>query len=116
MKYEITSETKTVDGGVVRRIRGVDGREGGFVESEANLSQAGACWLHGDSVAFEDAEVSGDAQVYGTVRGRARIRGSALVHGEVSGDAVVEDRAKVYGVVKGHHVVGGDTVVYGVLD
>ena len=54
MKYEFTGETKEVAGVTLRRVRYPDtGELGGWIESEANLSQEG------------DARVSGDAWVCG---------------------------------------------------
>ena len=35
------------------------GDKGGYIESEANLSHEGNCWV------FDDAEVSGNAQIFG---------------------------------------------------
>ena len=59
-KYELTNNTRTVDGVVLRQLRATKdfgdvevGELGGYVESEKNLSQEGLCW------------VSGDAEVYG---------------------------------------------------
>lgn len=65
-KYELTDETREVAGRTLRRIRArssfcdvAAGDLGGWVETEENLSQAGAAWVSGD------AQVSGDAWVYG---------------------------------------------------
>ena len=116
MNYVVTSEQKTIDGIVVYRIRGADGRPGGFLQSESNLSQSGTCWLHGDSAAFEDCTVCDDAQIYGLIRGNARAMEAAEVFGQASGNVVIKGRAKIFGAVSGQHIIGGDTVVYGVLD
>ncbi|MFC3163722.1 hypothetical protein [Ciceribacter thiooxidans] len=117
MKYRITDETRRLESGeILHRIVRTDGGSGGFVQSENNLSQAGTCWLHGDSLAYGEARVEEDAQVYGTVSGSAVARGHAAIHGRLFGHAVVEGDAKVYGNVGGSHHIGGDEVIYGNLD
>ena len=79
-KYEFTDETKNYDGHLLHRIRRLsDGKFGGWIESEKNLSQEGNCWVDGEAIVFEDAKVSGNAQVYGKA--------------EVSYDAKVKDIA-----------------------
>ena len=40
------------------------GDKGGYVESEANLSHDGDCWVYGNAWVFDD-QVYGDARVYG---------------------------------------------------
>ena len=54
-----------------------EGELGGFIEKEANLSQAGNAWVYGDARVYGDAWVSGDAWVYGD----ARVYGNAQVYG-----------------------------------
>jgi hypothetical protein len=112
-KYEITDESRSVYGKTVFRILADDGRNGGFVESEQNLSQDGTCFLHGDSVSMDAARVEGDAQVFGVVRENAAVRDHAEIYGEVYGNVVVKDHAKVYGRVGGNRIIGGSEVVYG---
>lgn len=63
MKYELTEETKIVDGITFKRIRYLidlpeihAGDLGGWVESERNLSH------------YENAQVSGNAQVFGNAQ------------------------------------------------
>ena len=71
------------------------GDTGGYIESEANLSHNGDCWV------LDNAQVSGTALVYGDawVYDNARVSGDARVYGDarVSGDALVYDNARVYG-------------------
>ena len=56
-KYTFTGETKTVSGITLRRIKRIsDGKVGGWIEHEKNLSQA-----PGDAWVFDNACVSGDA-------------------------------------------------------
>ncbi|RYC15239.1 hypothetical protein [Ciceribacter ferrooxidans] len=117
MKYRITDETRRLESGeILHRIVRADGASGGFVQSEKNLSQAGTCWLHGDSLAYGEARIEDAAQVYGVISGSAVARGRAAIHGRLHGHAVVEGDAKVYGNVGGSHHIGGDEVVYGNLD
>ena len=72
MKYELTTEKKTVDGVKLRRIRALKGFGcvkagdlGGWLESEKNLSQDGLCWVSGNAGVYGDARVSGNAMVSG---------------------------------------------------
>lgn len=69
------------------------GAVGGYVESEDNLSQEGACWVYDDAVACEEACVAQDA----ALRGNAMACGSAFVggHAGVAGAAVIQDCAIV---------------------
>ena len=75
------------------------GMRGGYVESEANLSQDGACWVGPGAAVIGDAMVCEDALVYGdtTVYNGSMVRGRAIVDGEsrLCKGAVVEDSASV---------------------
>ena len=76
-KYELTTETKLIDGHKVYRIkalksfktiisRHVDaGDLGGWVESEANLSQEGLCWLFDEAAGYENSRRSENSVGYG---------------------------------------------------
>jgi len=126
-KYEFTGETKIVFGVTLKRIRAVRaigfteaGTIGGWISSEANLSQvSGNTWVSGDAQVSGNAWVSGDARVYGN----AQVSGDAWVYGDarVSGDAQVYGNARVYGDaqvygdawVYGNTWVSGDAQVYG---
>ena len=131
-KYELTDETKVVDGHTLHRIRARKdfknvkaGDLGGWVESEKNLSQEGNCWVYDNAVVFENAEVRGNARVYedALVRGHAEVFTSAKVYGiskvienaKVTGKAKVFDYASVYGnaQVFGNAWVQGNSKVYG---
>lgn len=68
-KYELTDQSKTVNGHVLHRIRalrdfaGVNaGDLGGWIEDEDNLSSEGNAWVCGN------ARVYGNAWVYGNAR------------------------------------------------
>ena len=52
------------------------GDVGGYVKSEANLSQEGNCWIFKNAKVFDNAQVYGDA----IVRGNAKIYGNARVY------------------------------------
>ena len=112
-KYEFTGETKTIDTITLKRIKRLsDGRLGGWIEKEENLSQEGACWV------FDEAQVSGSARVSGSaqVSGLAQVSGSAQVFGlarvyysaRVSGSAQVYESAQVSGLAQ----VSGSARVY----
>ena len=100
-KYELTSETTTIDGKTLFRIRALisfsgvtAGELGGFIEKETNLS--GDAWVSGDAQVSGKAQVYGNANVYGNayVYGNAQVYGDARVYGDtwVSGDARVYER------------------------
>ncbi len=118
-KYKFTGETRKWTEMVpceitLYRIKRLsDGKLGGWVESEANLSQKGTCWVDEDAVIFGDAQVLEHAQVYGRawICNRAIISGNAKVYGVavVSDDARVYERAEVYDNAQ----IWGDAQVYG---
>jgi hypothetical protein len=90
-KYEINSDGRVV---ALRNFGDVKaGDVGGFVDSEANLSHDGDCWVNDDARVsgwarvFDDAQVSGHAHVSGHawVYGRAKILGGT----KLSGNAVI---------------------------
>jgi carbonic anhydrase/acetyltransferase-like protein (isoleucine patch superfamily) len=136
-KYEFVpgDEIVIAPGRTVKRIRALvaiaifgvaPGELGGYIESEANLSQvSGDAWVSGDAQVSGNAWVSGDAQVSGNawVSGDARVYGDAWVYGDaqvsgnawVSGDAQVSGNAWVYGDARvyGDAWVYGDARVYG---
>jgi len=109
-KYEFTGETKKFNGITLRRIRRLsDGLVGGWIESEANLSHKGKCFVYGDAQVYGNARVSDSAWV----SGNARVYGNAQVYDDarasdsawVYGNAQVYDDAQVYGNAR----VFGDT-------
>jgi len=118
-KYELTDETIDHFGHILHRIRALRdiprhnvkaGDLGGFIESGANLSQEGDCWV---------GEVRGDAQVSGNawVRDNAQVFGNAQIYGNawVFGNAQVFSDAQVSGAarVSGNACVSGDAQVSG---
>ena len=75
-KYELIPDdtVRSWDGRTLFRIRALVaiaafgvavGEVGGYVESEAHLSQSGNAWVYGDARVFGNAEVCGDAEAFG---------------------------------------------------
>lgn len=113
-KYELTDETIEYKGRTLYRIRSLKkflhvgkGDLGGFVESEDNLEQTGACWLSGNAKAYDKARVMDNAVLYDNAEafGKAVVRESAcLTHDAkaygnslVTGNATLHNKARVYG-------------------
>ena len=116
-KYELTSETKVIDGVELHRIKALEsfgdvekGNLGGWIKSEKNLSQYGDAWVYDNAIVSDNAIVNGNAKVCGN----ARIFGNAWVggHATVFGNATVEDNAEVYG----NATISGDAKVRGKAD
>ena len=115
-KYELIATDKTTLSGApllqIRALRKFSevgiGDLGGYVQSEANLSQGSDnAWISGDAQVYGNAQVCGDAQVFGN----ARVYGDA----QVFGDAWVFGNARVYGdaQVFGNAWVSGNARVSG---
>jgi len=82
-KYELTGEWKMVKGVQVYRIKALrdignvkTGEEGGFIESEDNLSQFGHAWVGRTAIVMDCAYIRGNAIVERTI-----IKDSVLVQG-----------------------------------
>ena len=97
-KYELTSETKVINGIELHRIKALKsfgsikkGELGGWIESEKNLSKDGDAWVYDNAKVYDNARVGGDATVgeNATVGGDATVSGNA----KVSGDAKVRRNA-----------------------
>lgn len=104
-KYRLTSETISYDGHMLHRIQCVnsffashfnktitEGELGGFVESDANLSQEGECWVDKDSMVYGNAEICGNAFIThnSVIHGNALIRRNVCVmEANIKGDAIV---------------------------
>ena len=121
-KYRLLENDTTVrDGRTLYRIqalrhvrRGVRaGVLGGYVESEANLSHEGECWLYHDACAYEEACVEGDAHLTqdATLRGKAKLIEGASLWGK----AILQGEAKVGGQssLDDQVVVGGKAIIKG---
>ena len=101
-KYELTEETIIHDGRTLHRIKRLsDGKLGGFIEKESNLSQEGNCFISDDAKVYGSAEIYGDAQVFGnaSVHAFARVFDKASVGDNVDiyGGVEVYDNAKISG-------------------
>lgn len=108
-KFVFTEETKTVHGFKVRRIRRIrDGKLGGFLQHEHNLSHLDNCWVDDDGVVMHDARVYQN----GRVRDQAIVKTFARVSGEaeITGNAVISGQAHIYGraTVSDAAIVDGD--------
>ena len=99
-KYELTDETKEIDGHVLHRIKAIRhinwridaGDLGGFIENEDCLSHEGTCWVDNDACVFAGSFVSEDAVIY---------EKAIIKHSEVSGEVSVYDNAVVeYSTIK----------------
>lgn len=100
-KYKYTGETMEYDGHLLHRIERLsDGKIGGWIESEENLSHECGCWIDDNAKVYENARVSDNAIV--------------CDNAEVSGEASVMDNARVYGkaTVTGCSSVYDDAQVY----
>lgn len=113
-KYSLDGkDTRTRNGVVLYRIVRPDGSRGGYIQTEANLSQEGTCWVHGDSEVFGEARINQNAQVYGQVFGSAAVSGDCKITGQVFDSAKVTDRAEIMGRAYGRAVVRGAARVMG---
>lgn len=79
---------------------------GGFIESDANLSQRGKCWVYGNAEVYNNAVVCNNAKIidYAVVCNEADIRGNAVV----KNNAMVCSNSIIKSTVK-------DTSCYAVL-
>ena len=77
MKYRLTDETKEWCGHTLHKIeyteewleeQDLDELEGGWIESEDNLSQEGNAKVYGNAQVYGNALVYGNAWVYGNAR------------------------------------------------
>ena len=118
-KYEFTGETKKQYDYTLHRIRRLsDGKLGGWIESEENLSQEGGCWVDGEAKVYNEAKVYGNAQVYdnATITERSEVYEDAKVYGDAwISRAKIFGNAKVYGDAQVYNwsKVYGDAKVYG---
>ena len=137
-KYKLIDEYITIGDKKLYRIEALKdfadvkkGDEGGFVESEDNLSQDGNCWIYDDAKVYENAAiygnalVRGDAEIYGNARicnyasieDNVKIYGNAAIYGhaciydyaKIFDDAIVYDNVEIYDDVEicGNTLVGG---------
>lgn len=129
-KYKVLDEMKRIFDVEVYRIEAIEdfgdvkkGDKGGFVQSEANLSHVGDCWIYDDAMVYNDAVVMENARIRdnATVRCDAIVRGYATVCDDarvihnalVEGRAVVSQRATIAGnaTISEHGLVTNDSIV-----
>ena len=111
-KYGFTGETKQVGNHTLHKIYALErfktktgyveeNEKGGYIESEANLSQEGGCWVADTALVYGNAQVKDNAIVmfHSVVRDNAQIKDNATVNGAavVADDVVVQDFANVEG-------------------
>lgn len=96
----------------------VKGERGGLVHSEYNLSQDGDCWIYYSACVYDQARVSGDAQILlnAHILGNASVYGSSTISDQaiVSGHAKIHDNAHVYDSarVSGNAKINGKAQIY----
>ncbi|MGL6228698.1 MAG: hypothetical protein ACRC3J_05760 [Culicoidibacterales bacterium] len=88
-KYTLGEAVQTnIDGEpiTVYRIEYTDGTRGGYIQSEANLSQEGSCRIEGAARVVGTSSVEDDAIVAGTavvidssIKGKSKVRGETVV-------------------------------------
>lgn len=96
--YQITDQTKTVDGVTLHRIMALPGNRfaahgvlGGWIEKEENLSDG--AWVSDNACVFGDAVVSGNT----LIEDDAQIYGSAKIHGDAGEPLIISWDLKVHG-------------------
>lgn len=109
MKYMITKNTKTIGDTILHQIKSLQsfsdvsaGDLGGWIESEANLSQNDEAWIYEDSYVYEHAYVYGNAKVTkcSCVSGHAHIYDDAIIeNSNVCGNAQIFGNAYI---IKSH--------------
>lgn len=76
------------------------GDMGGYVQSEANLSQEGNCWIDPTSVVLENAVVEGNVELdrEASIRGETHIDGDAQIfYANISGKSSISGKFTVVG-------------------
>ncbi|EJF84436.1 hypothetical protein MCY_01448, partial [Bartonella rattimassiliensis 15908] len=70
-KYELTNESRVVNGVTLHRIKALRdfddvkaGQLGGFIENESDLSHDGNCWVYDNAIVFCNAVVSENAKIH----------------------------------------------------
>lgn len=119
-KYKFTGETMRHFDRTLHRIQALRsfgdvkaGDLGGWLESEANLSHSGMCWIYDEAKAYDQSRVCNDARIYNEaeISGRARVSGKVRISDSVS----VHSRARVRGeaVIRGTVHISDDTEIAG---
>jgi acetyltransferase-like isoleucine patch superfamily enzyme len=104
-KYKLTNISKTINGKTLYRIEALknfvgisQGMAGGYVESEANLSQENDCWIYGGVSVYDNAKILGNIRI----AGRCQICGDVKIDDERYEtkilsffDEVIDEQSKV---------------------
>lgn len=95
-KYELTTNTKIVEGRKVFQIKALinfgdvkAGDLGGYIEKEENLSHSGNAWVYDNAAVYDNAKICENARIYENVM----VYDEAIVYGET----IVHDNAKICG-------------------
>lgn len=127
-KYELllTDRKKLLGGSTVYRIRALRdfgnvkaGDLGGYIESEANLSHDGTCWVYDEATVCNNARIVEEAKVkhYASIGGNAQLRhfAKAKDRTKVNGNVIMYTRSVAKGFAELHDNVElfGDSVVRG---
>ena len=110
-KYEFTGETMTFQGHTLKRIRYLrevgrinKGEDGGWIESESNLSHEGECRVTMDAKVFGNGKVIEDAlvSVESIVRDNAVVGGDSFISGSsiIGADTIITDNVWIRGTCK----------------
>ena len=87
------------------------GDQGGYIESEKNLSQSGNAWVYDNAKVYGNARVYGNAKVYGNARvyDNAKVYDNAIVYGnaEVTKLCITVRTRKYYCTILDTHMVIG---------
>lgn len=109
-KKRTSGEIRYIFTSVNEPIKYLDGKKGGYIESEENLPQIGNSLVLEKAHVVDKAKVTGTAVVQGEifVRGNAIISGNAIIHGKGS----ITDNVKIFGdaVIDGDIVTISDNV------
>lgn len=123
-KYEMTDETKLVEGRILHRIKALRDFDGGFtkvkagelggwIQCEENLSHEGTAWVYDDACVMDSGKIVNSAKVYdtATVRDKTVVAGTAIV----CEHALIRDSAVVFGhaLVGGNAIAGGTSGIFG---
>lgn len=94
------------------------GELGGYVESEANLSQEGSCWLFDKARVKDGGKVLDDAIVYDKclVSKNSIVRGDSVVGGHcfvTNQSVIIDSRLEGNVIVNGHSTIHSGAYLYG---
>ena len=96
--YEITGETRAINGVILNRIKALPGNTfatpgvlGGWIEKEENLSDG--AWVADNACVFGGAVVSGNT----LIEDDAQIYGNAKIHGSIGEPLTISWDLKVHG-------------------